>query len=60
MNVGCGVVFANYDGKSKSTTIVGDHSFIGSNVNLVAPVQLGEKSFVAAGSTIIEEVPSKP
>lgn len=59
VNVGCGVVFANYDGKNKSTTTVGDHSFIGSNVNLVAPVVLGEKSFVAAGSTIIEEVPSK-
>lgn len=57
VNVGCGVVFANYDGKSKSKTIVGDHSFIGSNSNLVAPVALGENSFVAAGSTITDEVP---
>ena len=57
VNVGCGVVFANYDGKSKSKTIVGDYSFIGSNSNLVAPVELGKNSFVAAGSTITDEVP---
>ncbi len=57
VNVGCGVVFANYDGKSKSKTIVDDHSFIGSNSNLVAPVALGKNSFVAAGSTITDEVP---
>ncbi|HIZ71109.1 MAG TPA: bifunctional UDP-N-acetylglucosamine diphosphorylase/glucosamine-1-phosphate N-acetyltransferase GlmU [Candidatus Atopostipes pullistercoris] len=57
VNIGCGVVFANYDGKSKSTTTVGDHSFIGSNSNLVAPVNLGDNSFVAAGSTITEEIP---
>lgn len=58
VNIGCGVVFANYDGKAKSKTIVGDDSFIGSNSNLVAPVKLGEKTFIAAGSTITEEVPS--
>lgn len=57
VNVGCGVVFANYNGKTKSQTIVGDHSFIGSNSNLVAPVELGKNSFVAAGSTITEKVP---
>lgn len=59
INVGCGVVFANYNGKTKSKTIVGDNSFVGSNSNLVAPVELGENSFVAAGSTITEEVPDK-
>src|SRR5690625_172982 len=59
VNVGCGVGFANFDGKSKSKTIVGDYSFIGSNSNLVAPVHLGEKSFIAAGSTITEEVPAE-
>ena len=59
VNVGCGVVFANYNGKTKSKTIVGDNSFVGSNSNLVAPVELGENSFVAAGSTITEEVPDK-
>lgn len=59
INIGCGVVFANYNGKTKSKTIVGDNSFVGSNSNLVAPVELGENSFVAAGSTITEEVPDK-
>lgn len=58
VNVGCGVVFANYNGKSKSLSTVGDNSFIGSNANLVAPVNLGDNSFVAAGSTITEEIPS--
>lgn len=57
VNIGCGVVFANYNGKAKNKTIVGDHSFIGSNSNLVAPVELGKNSFVAAGSTITKEVP---
>ena len=45
------------NGKAKNKTIVGDHSFIGSNSNLVAPVELGKNSFVAAGSTITKEVP---
>lgn len=57
VNVGCGVVFANYNGKTKSKTMVGDDSFIGSNATLVAPVELGKNTFVAAGSTITEEVP---
>lgn len=57
VNIGCGVVFANYNGKAKSKTIVGNHSFIGSNSTLVAPVVLGKNSFVAAGSTITKEVP---
>ena len=56
VNIGCGVVFANYNGMTKSKTIVGDHSFVGSNSNLVAPVVIGKNSFVAAGSTITEEV----
>lgn len=59
VNIGCGVVFANYNGKVKNKTVVGDHSFVGSNSNLVAPVALGQKSFIAAGSTITEEVPEK-
>ncbi len=57
VNIGCGVVFANFNGKTKNKTFVGDHSFVGSNANLVAPVNLGKNSFVAAGSTITEEVP---
>lgn len=57
VNVGAGVIFANYNGKTKSKSVVGDNSFVGSNSNLVAPVELGKNSFVAAGSTITEEVP---
>lgn len=57
-NIGCGTITCNYDGFTKSKTIIGEHSFIGSNTNLVAPVTLGENSFVAAGSTITNDVPS--
>ena len=57
INVGCGVVFVNYDGVKKFHTNVGDHSFIGSNSNLVAPLELDQHSFVAAGSTVTDDVP---
>lgn len=57
VNVGCGVVVVNYDGQKKHKTIVGDNSFIGCNVNLVSPVEVKANSYVAAGSTITEEVP---
>ena len=53
-NVGCGVVFVNYDGTNKLHTNVGDHAFIGSNSNIVAPVNIAADSFVAAGSTITD------
>ena len=56
-NIGCGTITCNYDGFHKSKTIIGNHSFIGSNTNLVAPVTLGNETFVAAGSTITEDVP---
>lgn len=56
-NIGCGTITCNYDGFNKSKTIIGEHSFIGSNTNLVAPVKLGKNSFVAAGSTITNDVP---
>ncbi len=56
-NIGCGTITCNYDGFNKSKTIIGNHSFIGSNVNLVAPVTLGDNTFVAAGSTITDDVP---
>lgn len=54
INVGCGVVFVNYDGTAKHHTNVGDHAFIGSNSNLIAPLEIAEDSFVAAGSTITD------
>ncbi len=56
-NIGCGTITCNYDGFHKSKTIIGNHSFIGSNTNLVAPVTLGDETFVAAGSTITDNVP---
>ncbi|MDD6254561.1 MAG: bifunctional UDP-N-acetylglucosamine diphosphorylase/glucosamine-1-phosphate N-acetyltransferase GlmU [Eubacteriales bacterium] len=55
-NVGCGVIFANYDGKNKHRTIVGDRVFIGSNSNLVAPVTVHDDAFIAAGTTVTKEV----
>ena len=56
-NIGCGTITCNYDGLHKSKTIIGNHAFIGSNTNLVAPVTLGNDVFIAAGSTITEDVP---
>ncbi|MHC5228481.1 bifunctional UDP-N-acetylglucosamine diphosphorylase/glucosamine-1-phosphate N-acetyltransferase GlmU [Enterococcus sp. LJL99] len=56
INVGCGVVFVNYDGKQKHRTTVGDHAFIGSSSNLVAPVKIGANTVIAAGSTITKDV----
>lgn len=55
-NVGCGTVFVNYDGAQKHHTQVGDHVFIGCNTNLVAPVKIGDNAFIAAGSTVTEDV----
>jgi len=59
VNIGCGVVTANYDGKHKHHTIIEDGAFIGSNVNLIAPVRIGAGAVVAAGSTITEDVSPK-
>lgn len=55
-NMGCGTVFVNYDGKNKHKTVVGDHVFIGCNANLIAPVKIGNNAFIAAGSTVTENV----
>ena len=51
------MVFVNYDGKNKFKSIVKDGAFIGSNSNLVAPVTVEEKGYIATGSTITEDVP---
>lgn len=56
VNVGCGVVFANYDGKRKSRTRVGRGAFLGSNCNLIAPVNVGERCYVAAGTTLTRDL----
>lgn len=57
INVGCGVVTVNYDGKKKYRTTVEDNSFVGCNVNLVSPVRIGKGAYLAAGGTITEDVP---
>lgn len=57
VNLGCGVVVVNYDGQKKHKTIIGDNSFIGCNVNLVSPVEVKKNAYIAAGSTITDEVP---
>ena len=56
VNLGCGVVFVNYDGTSKYRSTVGDGAFIGCNSNLVSPVTVGDGAYVAAGSTVTEDV----
>lgn len=58
-NIGCGTITCNYDGLNKNKTKIGNRAFIGSNVNLVAPVTLGDDVLIAAGSTITEDVPSE-
>ncbi|MDN6293739.1 MAG: bifunctional UDP-N-acetylglucosamine diphosphorylase/glucosamine-1-phosphate N-acetyltransferase GlmU [Alkalibacterium sp.] len=59
INLGCGTVFVNYDGKNKHHINVGDNSFIGCNANLIAPVDIEENTYVAAGSTITDNVPAE-
>ena len=55
-NIGCGVIFCNYNGKEKFKTKIGENCFIGSNCNLVAPVIIGNNSFIAAGCTIYKNI----
>ncbi|MDD4315876.1 MAG: DapH/DapD/GlmU-related protein [Clostridia bacterium] len=56
-NVGCGTVFANYNGKIKQRCTVGSNVFIGANSNLVAPVTVNDGAYIAAGSTVTHDVP---
>jgi len=57
VNIGCGTITCNYDGKNKHRTVIGDDVFIGSDVQLVAPVTVGRNSLVAAGTTVTVDVP---
>ncbi len=57
VNFGCGTVTCNYDGKNKSRCTIGDGAFIGCNTNLIAPVEVGKKAYIAAGSTITDDIP---
>ena len=55
-NVGCGAIFVNYNGRTKSRTSVGDNCFIGSNCNVIAPVNIESNSYICAGTTITDNV----
>ncbi|MCL2559470.1 MAG: bifunctional UDP-N-acetylglucosamine diphosphorylase/glucosamine-1-phosphate N-acetyltransferase GlmU [Turicibacter sp.] len=59
VNMSCGAIIANYDGKKKHKTVIGADAMIGSNVNLIAPVEIGEGAYVAAGSTVSKNVPAE-
>lgn len=59
VNFGCGTVTCNYDGKVKSRCEIGDGAFIGCNTNLIAPVKVGEMAYIAAGSTITDNIPDE-
>jgi bifunctional UDP-N-acetylglucosamine pyrophosphorylase/glucosamine-1-phosphate N-acetyltransferase len=58
VNVGAGTITCNYDGEHKHLTIIEDGAFIGSDTTLVAPVRVGERAYIAAGSTITDDVPA--
>ncbi|MBS4761686.1 bifunctional UDP-N-acetylglucosamine diphosphorylase/glucosamine-1-phosphate N-acetyltransferase GlmU [Carnobacteriaceae bacterium zg-ZUI252] len=58
INIGCGTIIVNYDGKYKHHSTIGDDSFIGCNANIVSPVEIGQGAFIAAGSTITKDVPA--
>jgi bifunctional UDP-N-acetylglucosamine pyrophosphorylase/glucosamine-1-phosphate N-acetyltransferase len=57
VNIGCGTITCNYDGKKKHRTTIKDKCFVGSDVQFVAPVEVGEASVIGAGSTITRDVP---
>ncbi|MCY0880078.1 MAG: bifunctional UDP-N-acetylglucosamine diphosphorylase/glucosamine-1-phosphate N-acetyltransferase GlmU [Firmicutes bacterium] len=57
VNIGAGTVIVNFDGTAKHQTFIGDEAFIGCNANLVAPIEIGPGAYVAAGSTLTQNVP---
>ncbi|HTL43678.1 MAG TPA: bifunctional UDP-N-acetylglucosamine diphosphorylase/glucosamine-1-phosphate N-acetyltransferase GlmU [Vicinamibacterales bacterium] len=58
VNIGAGTITCNYDGSAKHPTVIEDGAFIGSDSQLVAPVRVGKDAYVAAGSSIVEDVPA--
>jgi bifunctional UDP-N-acetylglucosamine pyrophosphorylase / glucosamine-1-phosphate N-acetyltransferase len=58
VNVGAGTITCNYDGKAKHETVIEDGAFVGSDTTLVAPVKVGERAYIGAGSTITDDVPA--
>ncbi|MFF2755669.1 bifunctional UDP-N-acetylglucosamine diphosphorylase/glucosamine-1-phosphate N-acetyltransferase GlmU [Psychrobacillus sp. NPDC058041] len=59
VNIGCGTITVNYDGKNKFVTKIEDNAFVGCNSNLIAPVTIGNSAYIAAGSTITKNVPGE-
>lgn len=59
VNLGCGTVFVNYDGQKKYRTVVEKNAFVGCNTNLIAPVTVKAGAYIAAGSTITDDVPEE-
>ena len=59
VNIGAGTITCNYDGKNKNKTTILDNAFIGSNTSLVAPIKIGKKTVIGAGSTITKNVNSE-
>lgn len=57
VNFGCGTVTVNYDGRNKNRCKIGDGAFVGCNTNLIAPVEVGNQAYIAAGSTITDNIP---
>jgi bifunctional UDP-N-acetylglucosamine pyrophosphorylase / glucosamine-1-phosphate N-acetyltransferase len=57
-NIGAGTITCNYDGKTKHVTQIGANVFVGSDSTLVAPLAIADGSYIAAGSTITEDVPA--
>lgn len=55
VNIGCGVVFANYDGVKKQKSVVGNNVFVGCNVNVVAPVKIADNTYICAGTTVTKD-----
>jgi len=58
VNIGAGTITCNYDGVNKFQTVIGDRAFIGSDTQLVAPVEIGDDATIGAGSTITKDTPS--
>lgn len=55
-NIGCGAIFVNYNGKIKQRSVVKDYCFVGSNCNIIAPVVIEEKSYICAGTTVVQDI----
>lgn len=55
VNIGCGVVFANYNGKIKQKSKIGNNVFVGCNVNIVAPVSIADDTYICAGTTVTKD-----